>query len=423
MSAYVPALTRPWLALLMWAWFDYMAPHRLCYSYAKITIPFSLLTVIVTVVATGFTARWRSFPFTRETMLWLALIIWMGITTIFAMNPFLAEIEWHRALKVQALIMATLMLIYERWQLDALIWTIVASIGFYGIKGGIWTMLYGGASRVHGPEFTFIEDNNDIALALITILPLMRYLQLRSERRWVRLGLAGAMFLTTVAAVASYSRAGFLALIATAIFLILKSRKKFVLVLLVLVAGWFTWSFMPEEWFARMNSIKDYKEDNSAKGRLNAWGFALRIAEERPVTGGGFRVFTPWLFQKYAPNPDDYHEAHSIFLKILAEHGYPGLILFLGMAGFAWRSAAGIRKFAKTNPQFQWAGDLASLTQVAMAGYAVGGAFSNLAYFDLPYHLVTFIVITKLIIRRSIAETERAEEPVPSLENAAAVSA
>ena len=43
------------------------------------------------------------------------------------------------------------------------------------------------------PEHSFIEDNNDIALALVTVIPLMRYLQLATKHKWVKIGLGIAM--------------------------------------------------------------------------------------------------------------------------------------------------------------------------------------------------------------------------------------
>ena len=38
------------------------------------------------------------------------------------------------------------------------------------------------------------------------------------------------------------------------------------------------------------------------------------------------------------------------------------------------------------------------MMQVALVGYSVGGAFSNLAYFDLPYNLLAIIVLTRLYL-------------------------
>ena len=51
-----------------------------------------------------------------------------------------------------------------------------------------------------------------------------------------------------------------------------------------------------------------------------------------------------------------------------------------------------------------WAGDLAAMCQVGLAGYAVGGAFAGLAYFDLPYHLMAIIILCKSIVRHAEIE-------------------
>ena len=54
----------------------------------------------------------------------------------------------------------------------------------------------------------------------------------------------------------------------------------------------------------------------------------------------------------------------------------------------------------------RWAKDLAAMIQVSLIGYAVGGAFLGLAYFDIPYLLVAFVVILKLVVHETLqAET------------------
>ena len=37
--------------------------------------------------------------------------------------------------------------------------------------------------------------------------------------------------------------------------------------------------------------------------------------------------------------------------------------------------------------------DLARMLQVSVIGYATSGAFLGLAYFDLYYHLIAFVVL------------------------------
>ena len=48
-------------------------------------------------------------------------------------------------------------------------------------------------------------------------------------------------------------------------------------------------SFLPDSWYDRMYTIDQYEQDESAQGRLNSWLFALRLASDHPLTGGGFR--------------------------------------------------------------------------------------------------------------------------------------
>ena len=41
------------------------------------------------------------------------------------------------------------------------------------------------------------------------------------------------------------------------------------------------------------------------------------------------------------------------------------------------------------------------MVKVSLIGYAVGGAFLSLAYFDLPYYVIGFIVLVEATVRES----------------------
>ena len=130
-------------------------------------------------------------------------------------------------------------------------------------------------------------------------------------------------------------------------------------------------------------------------GRINAWGMAFNLAKDRPLVGGGFEVYVPSVFSRYAPDPTDLHAAHSIYFAALGEHGFIGLALFLGLGIASWRTASWIAQRAKGIAELRWAADLALMIQVAMVGYAVGGAFLSLLYYDVPYYLVAVLVLVR----------------------------
>lgn len=383
---------RPWIGILLWSWLGYMNPHRLTWGFAY-DFPFAMIVGLVTIVAFLFSKEKKEMIWTRETVLLLIFIGWMLITTIFAFYPEDAWIQWNKVWKIQLMIFLTILLITDRHKLHWLIWVIVLSLGFYGVKGGIFTILNGGAYRVQGPAGSFISGNNELALALVMTIPLIRYLHLQETRKWVKAGLASAMVLTGIAAIGSQSRGALVAMAVIGVFLWTKSRNKLTTGIYIAVAVAIMAVVMPQSWYDRMNTISTYEEDQSVQGRFNAWHAAFGMATDR-VSGGGFESLTQSpTFIKYAPNPFLVVDAHSIYFEIMGEQGFIGLGMFLLLGLLAWIRAQQVIKRCKHDPDKKWASDLAAMVQVSLIGYSVGGAFLGLAYFDLPYHLMIIILL------------------------------
>lgn len=398
-------LTRPHIGVLFWSWISYMNPHRFTYGLAY-SFPVAYLVAVVTLVGLLFSRERKGIPWNSVTVTWLALILWMCVTTPFAMVPDDANAEWVRAMKIQVMSFVTLTVITTPERIKALVWVIVLSIGFFGVKGGLFALATRGELMIYGPPESFIEDNTSVALAIVMIIPFMRFLQLEAKNWWIRLGLLGAIGLSSLAVLSSYSRGAFLGIAAMAAFLIMKTRQKTLFIVLVLIAAPIMWNFMPEEYHERLGTIQTYSEDPSAMGRINAWYFAWNVAVARPLTGGGFEVFDPEIFKQYAPNPLDFHDAHSIYFEILGEQGFVGLALFLMLGWLTFRQSGWLVRATEGRSDLKWAHDLAAMIQVSLVGYGVGGAFLGLAYWDLPYHLIALTVLTGVVVRKALADSE-----------------
>lgn len=393
----------PHYGIYLWSWLSYMNPHKQTWGFA-FDFPFAQITAIVTILAYLFSRESKRINWTPELTILLLFNLWMIVTTIFSFFPPLAWEQWNKVWKIQLMTLVTLMLITNVRRLNGFIWIIALSIGYYGVKGGIFTIATGGSYRVWGPEGTFIGGNNEIALALIMIIPLIRYLHLQETRRWLRYALAAAMVLCALSAIGSQSRGALLAILAMGGYLWLKSRSKLITGMYALIAVLVIAMVMPAEWYERMNTIRDYQEDTSALGRINAWHVAFNVAMER-ITGGGFEMFLPPVFSHYAPNPLDVHDVHSIYFEVLGEHGWIGFILWASVGLLAWVRAGRVIRSCKGEPNLKWAADLAGMVQVSMIGYAAGGAFLGLAYFDLYYHLIVMILVAfnvAVLSRRSV---------------------
>ncbi|MGB8275852.1 MAG: putative O-glycosylation ligase, exosortase A system-associated, partial [Alphaproteobacteria bacterium] len=233
-----PTLAMPHIGILMWSWLSFMNPHRLSWGFA-FNFPFAQLVAITTLMGWVISREPKSIPWNRVTMLMVALVVWINVTTLFTLVPEGTYPLWDRAMKMLLMTFVALALMRTRERINLLVWVIALSIGFFGVKGGVFTLLTGGQYLVIGPPHSHISDNNTLAAALIMILPLMRYLQLTTEKWWVRMGLWGAMGLSICAALGSYSRGAFLTLGVLTAIMVLRSRRRFVLTvgLTLLLAG------------------------------------------------------------------------------------------------------------------------------------------------------------------------------------------
>jgi putative inorganic carbon (HCO3(-)) transporter len=397
------AVRRTWIAVMLWTWVSVMNPHKLAWGFA-IDMPFAAAAAIAAFVSLPFNRDRLHFPWDKSVIALLLFIVWMAITTVFAFFPGPALDQLIKVVKIQAMTLIALAAIRERKHIELFVWVNALSIGFYGFKGGIFTITSGGTSRVWGPGGGFIEGNNEIGLALIMVIPLLNYLRLVTRQRLLRWLLMAVMLLSAVAALGTQSRGAFLAIAAMTFVLWLRSSRKFYSATFIVAVSLALLAFMPDTWTERMRTIQTYEEDSSAMGRINAWQMAVNLANHR-LTGGGFVVDEPAVFARYAPIPNDLHAAHSIYFQVLGEHGWVGLGLFVAIGFYAFVAAGRLRRQA-LEPEAQWLHHLAGMIQVSMVGYAVGGAFLSLAYFDLPYNMLVIVVACRCWLAEGRWRTE-----------------
>lgn len=392
--ACIAALRRPWIGVMLWTWLSIMNPHRYTFGFA-INAPWAAMAAACTMLGFVMTKD-RTSPIKGSPVVWfILLILWMTLTWLVGLDVKGDYEQWVKVMKIDVMLVISLMLLHSRMHVFAFMWVTAGSLGLLGIKGGIFTLIGGGAERVWGPPGSFIEDNNEFALALVATIPLLRFLQMHAQSRIVKWGLVGAMLLSAAAALGSHSRGALLAIAAMAAafwWRSKKSRAKIGVVIGVLAVGLL--AFMPAEWTARMETIEDYQHDGSAMGRINAWTVAWNIGLRYPF-GVGFNPMTPELFEKYALFPRVLAAAHSIYFQMMGNHGLIGLAIFMGIWISTWLTSGWLRTQKNLTPETQWTADMGAMCQVSLVGFLVGGAFLSLAYFDLPYNIMVMVVVTR----------------------------
>ncbi|HVP89414.1 MAG TPA: putative O-glycosylation ligase, exosortase A system-associated, partial [Casimicrobiaceae bacterium] len=405
-------LWRPWYGILVWSWLGFMNPHRLAWGFAT-TLPLAMTVALTTMVALLLSKEKQKFVWTREMVLILIFLAWMVVTTSFSMYPWLAWDQLIKVTKIFLMIFVAAILINSAERLQALVLVIALSLGFYGVKGGIFTVATGGSFQVRGPPGTFIDGNNEIGLALAMTIPLLYYLARHTKQVFLRVGFLLAAGLTALSALGTQSRGALLGLGAMTVFLWLKSRSKFLTLVVIALVAAVVLPMMPETWWARMQTIQTYEQDASAVGRLNAWMMAANLAAHR-ITGGGFECFQEPTFWLYAPDPTNVHDSHSIYFQILGHQGYIGLVIFLLLIAFTWFSASSVIRATKKEKEKHWLRDLMAMIQVSLIAYLSAGAFLGLGYFDYFYNLVLIVAVAKVLVARNIVSTTTGESEAPA---------
>jgi len=397
------ALKRPWIGVMLWTWIGLMNPHQE-FGYSAASWQVAMFAALATLLGLLFTKERRNPLDSAAASALLAFTVWVTITLPFSLYFELSYPLWERSMKIFLMIFVTIALIDDKRKLDWFVWVCTFSIAFYGVKGGLFAIQTGGSYRIWGPG-GFIGGNNEIGLAILMIIPLLYYAYLQATNKWVRWGLMASMLLCALATLTTHSRGALLGIAAMTVFLWLKAKKnKLQLGLLIGLGVAFVLPFMPQHWWDRMSTIQEYQQDDSALGRINAWTMAWNLAWDR-VFGGGFQIYYYDVFARYSPEPERVHAAHSIYFQVMGEHGFIGMFLFLAIGVFTWLEARKLIKIGDTQPQYKWAADLARMVQVSMIGYAVGGAFLSLAYWDMPYNLTVMLVCATYIVRKRVQQT------------------
>ena len=206
----------------------------------------------------------------------------------------------------------------------------------------------------HSACYPFYRDHTSFGASMAFLLPPLAVMFFRkgdSLRARTFLGVLTLLFI--VGFILSYSRAAWVSLIAAAVMalilwirmpvrLLTISAAGFVLAL-VLSAGWI-WQRMDSttedssaDLGQHLRSASNISTDQSNLERINRWKCALRMFEEKPVTGWGPGTyqFNYGSFQKASEKTvistdfGDAGNAHSEYLGALSESGLPGALLFL----------------------------------------------------------------------------------------------
>jgi putative inorganic carbon (HCO3(-)) transporter len=263
-----------------------------------------------------------------------------------------------------------------------------------------------GTIRVYGP----LENPNLLAGYLIPILPLAAVALLRWRSWPQRLFAAAALVLGAAALFLSYSRGGWLGMLAAlgslGLLLVLRQTRSWPVLwrrlfpLLLIGAGvalLVVAVTQVEPLRIRVLSLMAGRQDSSNNFRINVWLAAIEMIQDRPWLGIGpgnsaFNLIYP-LYQQPKFNA---LSAYSVPLELLVEGGVPNLIAGLGLLLASLRSG-----WAQLKGESSWA--LPALAALAaIAGLCVQGATDTI-FFRPEVQMTGWFCLATLTVSRQSA--------------------
>jgi len=403
-------------ALIFYLWIAYFRPESWVWINFISSLNLSLFVgvyLLISTVITGVKFRFTLFA----GLLSLAAVDSLMSTLLSNYNASISS--WVEFLKL--IVMSYLLTILIRTVKDLKIALIVISLslGLEGAKQG-WARLIISPGSINTNGHPFLGDNNGVAIGMIMLIPILLALYQTTERKLIKYGFLFLMIGVAYRALSTYSRGGFLAFIAMCVIYWLRSKHKIRSLLVIALLSALLLPTLPQQFWDRMNTItvgEDEEREASAASRLYYWGLAWEMALNNPLSGVGHnsysRAYNDYDITggKYGPS----RAVHSSWFGILAEWGFPGLILFLVLYFYSLFLCANTRIKCKNNPRFKLLGIYSTSIETSLIASAVGITFLTFQYLEMLWHFFALAVVCSQIVRANVDASELQNETTISV--------
>jgi putative inorganic carbon (HCO3(-)) transporter len=322
-------------------------------------------------------------------------------------------------------------------QLRWFTWLILCAMGYVAFRGVLDYMTGNNlikGERLHGSISGLMGNPNDLAMNMVTFMPIAAMIAISRGRTIPRMAAALITVLMTATVLFTKSRAGLVGLGAVVVVLIIEGRKlRPGLGMAALIGLLAATPFMPTWFWTRIGSITNPEQDEtgSRQARKDLMWEGWQAFVEHPVTGVGAGQFKNY-------NPPDrlepWRETHNVLLQVAAELGVFGLLVFLLLV---WQAVTALmwtrRMFApasRARPPTARPGTVPVITafrpderdtmrmysaalSASLVGWFVCAQFASVGYYWTFYYLFALIVAGREITQDRVVAAHKATAPPP----------
>ena len=390
-SDQVPSRNSWWFTLvLIYFVFDYARPQEVIpgLSYLRPTL---VLTVLLCccLLLSGKLKRSGS----PQTTMILILLVLMAAFVPFARNNYLAFQTTKTMFSMLPFVLSLIICIDSMDRLRTFI-NVGAGILIYV---SAYSIIHGGV----GPG-NYLVDENDLALYINMWIPISFFAILYEKNIKTKILHCVATMTGLASVVLSFSRGGFVGLLAMLGTLFILSKKKLLTILFLCFMGLMVFAVADTRYWTEMATITNTSE-STARERILSWQAAWDMFVDQPLGVGpnNFQVWFPQYQSSELRRGMWGRVAHSLWFTLLAELGVIGVILYITLVFYNFHDISQLKNTSKKydSQDMIHIYSLSLAFYCSLVGFFAAATFLSVLYYPHFFYVTAMIVATKKILQ------------------------
>jgi O-antigen ligase len=386
----------------------------LLYMFAIVTyrLPIGNAAMILALLVLPF--QRQAFRFPLFLGIYGVFVLWAAAGTLGSAYGAIAWDAVLTACKLWLIALVAVNALRTRAQLQFYLIFVLGCFALFPARGAIFNYV-GGYTLFGRALWNYIYANpNDLAALTLLQLGIAAALVTTERQKWVRVAAATSVVVLTVVVLMTQSRGALLGLAIFAVLSFHGQRKKLrslligvglvALVLLLAPAGVLERA-RGLVYVTSTETLSQVDPEGSAEQRYTIWRVAAEVISDHPFTGVGLGAY-PEAHALYAVRTGlariagGKRDTHSTYLNVLAETGFPGLLIFLALIGTVLYRALRVQRRLKPSG---WVGAIQlRYLNAALLAYLVAGIFGSFALLSHLYVYLALITVVTLEAERQL---------------------
>ncbi len=338
----------------------------------------------------------------KQTRMICFFILLLALYVPFAANNFYAYLTVKVMLLYMPFILSAMICINSIERLKTVV-IILISIMIYISLYGLW---HNGAG-----SGGYFKDENDLSLFINMWLPFCFILFFTEKVMIKKIFYATGFILGLVAVVASFSRGGFVGLLAMSAVLWLFNPRKVLALSIILIIALMMILFVNQAYWKEMYTTTD-TNTGTAEYRILYWQSAWDMFLDNPLGVGGnnFQVRVPEYQGNRFTRVIWGRVAHSLWFTLIPETGIFGIIIYIMLLYYNLKDIFFLKHLNRytVNPDVQYLYLISLAMLASLAGYFASATFLSVLYYPHYWYMTGIIVAAGNIAKNYIMMPKQA---------------